>query len=99
MLGGHDLGLEHHPAVEGEPLAAFVRQGLDLVGDHDVGVQVGVAGAGVAVVERGGDEAGDRYLPDAALANAGEGDLSLGRPIVARTAAFVGGLDLAGHLG
>jgi len=77
VLGGHDLGLEHHPAVEGEPLAPFVRQRLDLVGDHDVGVQVGVAGAGIAVVERGGDESGDRDPPDAALADAGDGDRPL----------------------
>ena len=99
VLGGHDLGLEHHPAVEGEPLASFVRQGLDLVGDHDVGVQVGVAGAGVAVVERGGDEPGDRDLPDAALADAGEGDLPLEQADRRPDRCLVGGLDLAGHLG
>ena len=38
-LAGGDVGLEQDPAVQGQP-ATF--QGLDLVGDRHVGVQVGV---------------------------------------------------------
>ena len=98
MLGGHDLGLEHHPAVEGEPLAAIARQGLHLVGDHDVGVQVRIAGAGVAVVERHGDEPGDGDLSDAALADASEGDLPLEQADRRSDRGLVGGLHLAGDV-
>jgi hypothetical protein len=99
VLGGHDLGLEHHPAVEGEPLAALARQGLHLVGDHDVGVQVRIAGAGVAVVERRGDEPGDGDLSDAALADASEGDLPLEQADRRSDRGLVGGLHLAGDVG
>ena len=45
---GHG-GLEQDPAVDGQPASV---EGLDLVRDRDVGVQVGVAGAAVAVGER-----------------------------------------------
>ena len=46
-------------------------QGLHLVRDRDVGVQVGVAGAGVAVGERGRDQPGDVDLADPVGALAG----------------------------
>jgi len=47
---------------------------LDLVADRDVGVQVGVAGAAVAVRERRRDQAPDVDLPGAAAAQAGVSD-------------------------
>ena len=79
-------------------MLALGREGLDLVGDDEVGVQVGVAGAGVAVVERGGDESGDRDLPDAALADPGERDLALEHRERRADRGVVGRLDLAGDL-
>ncbi len=66
--GGHDR-LEQDPSVDGQPAA--VGGGLDLVRDRDVGVQVGVAGAGVAVYERGTDQAPDVDLVHPARAGAG----------------------------
>ena len=60
-LGGGDLGLEQDPPVDRQPLPG---QGLDLVRHRDVGVQVRVPGAGVAVGERGRDQAGDVDLAD-----------------------------------
>jgi hypothetical protein len=47
-----NVGFEQHPAVDGQPPSV---QGLHLVGYRDVGVQVRVAGAAVAVGERGSD--------------------------------------------
>ena len=49
----------------------FPDGGLDLVRDRDVGVQVGVPGAGVAVGERGRDEPGDVDLAHPSGAFAG----------------------------
>ena len=43
-------GFEQHPAVDGQPASV---EGLHLVRDGDVGVQVRVTGSGVAVGERG----------------------------------------------
>ena len=63
-LGRGDGGLEQHPGVQGQPPAGGAVRGpdADLVGDRDVGVQVRVAGAGVAVVERRGEQAGGVQL-------------------------------------
>ena len=44
------LRLEQHPSVDRQPASV---EGLDLVRDRDVGVQIRVAGAAVAVGERG----------------------------------------------
>ncbi len=67
-LRGGDVGLEQDPPVDGQPLPG---QGLHLVRDRDVGVQVGVPGAGVAVGERGRDQPGDVDLADPVGALAG----------------------------
>ena len=48
---GH-LGLEQHPAVDRQPAPI---EGLHLVRDCDMGVQIGVAGTAVTVGERGRD--------------------------------------------
>ena len=53
-------GLEQHPPVDGQPSPV---KGLHLVGDGDVGVQIGVTGAAVPVGERGRDQPGDIDLP------------------------------------
>ena len=55
------LRLEQDPAVDGQPASV---EGLDLVRDRDVGVQVRVAGPAVAVGERGRDQPADVDLPD-----------------------------------
>ena len=68
-LRGRDHGLEQDPAVDGSPLAV---QGLHLVRDRDVGVQVGVPGAGVAVRERGRDQSGHVDLTDPVRPQPGE---------------------------
>jgi hypothetical protein len=60
-LGGGDVGLVEDASVDGEPASI---DGLDLVRDRHMGVQVGVAGAAVAVGERRPDEAADVDLPD-----------------------------------
>ena len=61
MLQGGVVGLrrrhgrlEQHPSVDGQPASV---EGLHLVRDRDVGVQIRVAGSGVAVGERGRDQA------------------------------------------
>jgi hypothetical protein len=46
-------------------------QGADLVGDRDMGVQIGVAVAGVPVGEGDGEQPGDVDLPDPAGTQAG----------------------------
>ena len=47
-------GFEQHPAVDGQPAPV---EGLHLVRNSDMGVQIRVTGAGVAVGERGRDQA------------------------------------------
>ena len=73
-LRGRDDRLVQGPAVDGQPGPV---EGLDLVGHGDVGVQVGVPGAGVAVGERGGDQAADVDLTHPVGAAAGEQRLGL----------------------
>ena len=60
-LGGGDVGLEQHPAVDGQPASV---EGLNLVRDRDVGVQIRVPGPAVAVGECGSDQTADINLPD-----------------------------------
>ena len=64
-----DVGLEHDPAVDRQP-GAVVRR-LHLVRDRDVRVQVGIAGAGVAMREGRRDDAVGLHLPDAVAAAPG----------------------------
>ena len=69
---------DHDPmkglAVQGQPALHSVGvDGGDLVGDRDVGVQVGVAGPGVSVGECGADQAGGVDLGDAGGTGSGEG--------------------------
>ena len=68
-LRGGNVGFEQHPAVDGQPASV---EGLDLVRDRDVGVQVRVAGPAVAVGERDGDEAPHVDLPDPLSPGPGE---------------------------
>ena len=74
QLGGGHRGFVQRGAVQGQPARYSVgAEGLHFVADRDVGVQVGVPGARVAVVERGGDQTGGVDLGDAVGAHAGEG--------------------------
>jgi hypothetical protein len=57
QFGERDDGGVHRSAVERAPLP--IEDGLGLVADDDVRVEVGVAGAGVEVIERGRDQPGD----------------------------------------
>ena len=68
-LGGCHHVLVQRDGVQGGPGA--VGGALDTVGDHDVGVQLGVAGSGVPVVERGGDEPSGGDLGDAGMTGPG----------------------------
>jgi hypothetical protein len=56
-------------AVDGQPAPV---EGLHLVDEGDVGVQVRVTGPGVAVGERGRDQPGDVDLPDPVSSLPGE---------------------------
>jgi hypothetical protein len=60
-LRGGNLCLEQHPAVDRQPPPV---EGLHLVRDRDMGVQIRVSGAAVAVGERGRDQATHVDLPD-----------------------------------
>ena len=68
-LRGGDVGFEQHPSVDGQPAPV---EGLHLVRDRDVGVQIGVAGAAIAVGERGRHQASDVDLPDPLWPGPGE---------------------------
>ena len=95
-LGGGDLEPVEHPGVEGEPPAV---EGLHLVRDRDVGVQVGVAGAGVPVGEAGGDQPAGVDLADAAGAEPGVAGVALQELEGGGDRGVVGGLDPLGDLG
>ena len=69
--GVEALGVEGAPAPVG---------GLDAVGDGDVGVQLGVAGAGVVVVEPGCDQPEDGDPGGAGVAGPGAGDVAFDEP-------------------
>ena len=55
-----DGGFDQHPSVDGQPSPV---KGLDLVGDGDVGVQIGITGAAVAMGERCRNQTLDVHLP------------------------------------
>src|SRR5699024_8718611 len=80
QLRERDHGGVHRPPIQTPPLP--IQDGLYLVGDHDVGVQVGVAGTGVEVIERSG------YQPS---------DIDLRHSSVAGGCAGTGGCNLALH--
>ena len=77
QLGQRDGVAVQGAGVEGAPPAV---QGLDAVGEHDVGVQVRVTGAGIPVIERRRHHPADRFLEGAVVAGAGEHDLLLRPP-------------------
>ena len=97
-LRGPDGDPVQHPAVQGLPLTVGVAA-LHLVGDGDVGVQIRVSGAGIAVGESGHHQAAGLHLPDAAFPGAGVTGFLLdpGDRLFHRRP--VGVLDLLGHLG
>ena len=69
-----NLCLEQHPAVDRQPAPI---EGLHLVRHRDMGVQIRVAGAAVAVGERGRDQATHVDLPDPLRPGPGEQGLLL----------------------
>ena len=73
---------EQQAPVDGQPAPAVA--GLHLVGDRNVGVQVWVAGPGVAVGERGRDQSPNLDLADPARALPGEqgGALEVGERVL-----------------
>ena len=71
---------------------------LHLVGDRDVGVQVRVPGAGVAVGERRGDQPAGLDLPGTAATFASEQHLALDEVQGVAYGGIVGGLDGTGDL-
>ena len=89
-LRRRDLRGVQDPAVDRQPPPG---QGLHLVRDRDMGVQVRVAGAGVAVGERGGDQPGDVHLAYPARTLPGEQRLILDEPQRLRDRGLMGLLD------
>lgn len=89
-LGGGDDGLEQEASVDGEPASV---EGLDLVRDRDVGVQVGVAGAAVAMGEPGGDQPGHIDLTDAIVAGPRVEGMGLDEPQRVADRGEVGAFD------
>ena len=94
-LGGGDVGLVEHPSVHRTPLPV---QGLYLVGDRHMGVQIGVAGARLAVGE------GHRHQPlhidlaHAVGAQSGEQDPLLDEGQGIADGGLVAALDQPGQL-
>lgn len=80
-------------------------QSLDAVGDHDVGVQMRVTGAGVVMVVAGRDQPGDVGLDDGAVpvrgAGAGSRDLAFheGEYLVDRLVVRLGDQRLRARVG
>ena len=88
-----DLRGVQDATVDRQPPTA---QGLHFVRDRDMGVQVRVAGAGVAVGERGGDQPGDVDLAYPARTLPGEQRPILHEPQRGRDRSLMGPLDLRG---
>jgi hypothetical protein len=79
-LGGGHRGGVQHPGVQGQPpwpTVGMVVDCPDLVRDRQMGVQVVVAGAGLAVVERSGQEPAGLHLLLAAVTDPRERRLLL----------------------
>ena len=68
-LRGGNVGLEQHPAIDRQPAPV---QGLHLVRDRDVGVQIRVSSPAVPVGECRGNEASDVDLTDPLWPGPGE---------------------------
>jgi len=90
-----DVGLEQDPSVDGEPASGLV---LDLVADRDVGVQVRVGRACVAVGEHARDKALGLDLLEAAAAAAREKHLLLQPRQRGLDSRVVGVLDFLGDV-
>ena len=69
--------LEQHPPIDGQPAPV---EGLDLVRNRDVGVQIRVAGPAVAVSERRRDQPANVDLPDSLRPGPGEQRILLDEP-------------------
>jgi hypothetical protein len=89
-----DVGLEQHPAVDGQPAPV---EGLHLVRHRDVGVQVRVPGSAVPVGERGGHQAADVDLPDPSWPGPGEQGMILNEPQRIFYGGLVGAFDDGRH--
>ena len=103
-LRRRDASLEQGPTVDAQPFPAppigpAPSEGLHLVGDRDVGVQVGVAGPAVAVGERRGDQPGDLDLPHPAVSLPGEQRTGLEEPQRVGDRRLVGCLHPGCYLG
>jgi len=98
-LGRRDGEFVQRPTVQGQPAPGRLPpDGLDLVADRDVRVQVGVTGAAVAVRERRRDQAPDVDLPGAAAAQAGVGGVVLQPAQALLHSHLVGALDDLGDV-
>ena len=92
-LRRRDLRGVQDATVDRQPPAV---QGLHLVRDRDMGVQVRVPGAGVAVGERGGDQPGDVHLTYPARTLPGIQRVILEEAQRGRDCGMMGLLDLRG---
>ena len=91
---GGDVGFEQHPAVDGQPASV---EGLDLVRDRDVGVQIRVTRPAVPMGKRGGDEASDVDLADALRSGPGEQGMLLDECQSVLDGGLVGPFDHSRH--
>ena len=79
------------PAVERAPITV---QALNAVGDHDVGMELGIAAAGVPVVEGRGDQTSYVELDNAVVTGSGERRVLLDQLEDIVDCVVVGGDDL-----
>ena len=84
---GCHVGLEQHPSVDGQPASV---EGLHLVRDCDVGVQIRVASPAVPVGKRGRNQAADVDLPDPLRPSPGEQGVLLNEGQRVRDRSLVG---------
>ena len=87
---------KQHPAVDRQPVSI---DGLHLVRHGDVGVQIRITGAGVAVGERGRDQAGNVDLPDPVSALPGEQCVAFDEGQRILHGSLVRSFDLRGNVG
>jgi hypothetical protein len=88
-------GFEQHPAVNGQPPSV---QGLHLVRHRHMSVQIRITGPGVAVHERGRDQAADVDLPDPVSALSGEQRVAFDEAQRILHGSLVRSFDLRGDL-
>ena len=96
LAQGDLRGHERATGVQGAPAPV---EALDPIGDHEVGVQVRVALAGVPVVERRRDDAARLCLDDSPGALAGADGVGLHHVHDVIDRVVVSGLDLLAHTG